>query len=70
MKIRAFWDIAPYSLGVDRRFRCAYCFIIWVMMEAVRISETSVYSVETARRCIPEGSHLQNNSPLYFIGTR
>jgi hypothetical protein len=25
MKMRAFWDIAPYSLvGVDRRFRGAY----------------------------------------------
>jgi hypothetical protein len=25
MKIRAFWDTAPCSLGVDRRFRGAYC---------------------------------------------
>jgi hypothetical protein len=26
MKMRVFWDIAPYSLvGVDRRFRGAYC---------------------------------------------
>jgi len=25
MKIRAFWDVAPCSLGVDRRFRGAYC---------------------------------------------
>jgi hypothetical protein len=25
MKIRAFWDIAPCSLGVDRHFRGAYC---------------------------------------------
>jgi hypothetical protein len=29
------------------------------MMEAVRASETSVYSNETTRRCIPEGFHLQ-----------
>jgi len=28
------------------------------MMEAVRTSETSVYSNETTRRYIPEGSHL------------
>jgi hypothetical protein len=26
-------------------------------MEAVRISETSVYFNETTRRCIPEGCH-------------
>jgi hypothetical protein len=25
MKIRAFWDVAPCSLGVDRRFKGAYC---------------------------------------------
>jgi hypothetical protein len=25
MKIRAFWDVVPCSLGVDRRFRGAYC---------------------------------------------
>jgi hypothetical protein len=27
-------------------------------MDAVRTSETSVYSNETTRRCIPEGSSL------------
>jgi hypothetical protein len=27
-------------------------------MEAVRTSETSVYSNETTRRCIPESCHL------------
>jgi hypothetical protein len=31
---------------------------ITLMMEAVRISETSVYSKETKRRYIPEGSRL------------
>jgi hypothetical protein len=25
MKMRAFWDIMPCSLGEDGRFRCAYC---------------------------------------------
>jgi hypothetical protein len=25
MKIRAFWDVARCSLGVDRRFKGAYC---------------------------------------------
>jgi hypothetical protein len=33
--------------------------IITVMMEAVNISETSAYYNETARRYIPEVSHLQ-----------
>jgi hypothetical protein len=32
---------------------------IALMMEAVRTSETLVYSSETTRRYIPEGSHLQ-----------
>jgi hypothetical protein len=53
MKITAFWDIAPYSLvGLDR------CFINRMMMEAVRTSETSVFSNETTRRCIPKGSNF------------
>jgi acyl-CoA hydrolase len=30
-----------------------------LMMEAVRTSETSVYSKENTRRYIPEGSYLQ-----------
>jgi hypothetical protein len=36
-------------------------------MEAVRTSETSVYS-ETTRRCIPEGSNIQtNHGPLITL---
>jgi hypothetical protein len=31
-------------------------------MEAIRTSETSVYSIETTRRYIPEGSHLQSSN--------
>jgi hypothetical protein len=34
--------------------------MLWLMMEAVRTSETSVYSNEITRRYIPEGSHLHN----------
>jgi hypothetical protein len=45
MKMRAFLDIASYSLvGVDRRFRGAYCLH--------QGDETSVYSNETTRRYI------------------
>jgi hypothetical protein len=44
MNIKNFRDIAPYDLvGVDQRFRCAYCFhrpFITLMMEAVRTCET------------------------------
>jgi hypothetical protein len=63
MKIRDFCNVASYSLvAVDRRFGGAYCLhnraIITLMMEAVRTSETSVYS-ETTRRYIPEGSNLR-----------
>jgi hypothetical protein len=51
MKFRAFWDVAPCSLGVDCRF-------ISLMMGAVNASETSVYSDKTTRRYIPEVSNL------------
>jgi hypothetical protein len=55
MKPGGFWDIAHCSLvGLDRRFRV----IISLMMEAVRTSETLVYSNETTRRYILEGSYL------------
>jgi hypothetical protein len=58
MKMRAFWDIAPYSLGVDRRFRGTASIITVMMTEAVHTSETSVYSNETALRYISERSYL------------
>jgi hypothetical protein len=45
MKITAFCDIAPCSLGVDRRF-------ITLIMEAVCTSETSVYSETTQRHIL------------------
>jgi hypothetical protein len=63
--MRAFWDIAPCSLvEIDRSFRGVYCLyrqcdeVITAMMQAVRASETSVYSNETTRRYVHEGSHL------------
>jgi hypothetical protein len=37
--------------------------VTMMMMEAIRISETSVYS-ETTRRYVPEGSHIYN---IYLI---
>jgi hypothetical protein len=66
MKIRASWDVAPCSLvGVERGFRGAYCLhhqgdelFFALMMEAIRTSETSVYS-ETTRHYIAEGSNHQ-----------
>jgi hypothetical protein len=39
-----------------------------MLMEAVRTSETSVYSNETARRYIPESSHLQEIILNFFSG--
>jgi hypothetical protein len=57
MKMTAIWDIGPCSLvGVDRRFRGAYCLCHnpdEVLMEVVRTSEMSVYSKETTRRYSP-----------------
>jgi hypothetical protein len=45
LKIRTLWDAAP-------------CSLIAMMIEAVRISETSVNSNETTRLYIPEGSNF------------
>jgi hypothetical protein len=57
--------LLPSSLlGIDRRFKGEYCLhhqgdeFIALMMEAVRTSEKAVYSNETTRRYIPEGSNL------------
>jgi hypothetical protein len=69
--MKASWDVAQCSLGVDRRFGGAYCiqyqgdvytpseslFII-LIMEVVCTSETSAYSNVTTRRYFPEGSDL------------
>jgi hypothetical protein len=49
MNVRAFWAIAPCILNIR------------MMMEAVRTSETSVYS-ETTPCYIPEGFHLHSQS--------
>jgi hypothetical protein len=57
MKIRAFWDVAPCSLGEDRRFRGAY-YLHHRPDDEVLTSQTSIYS-ETTRRYIPEGSNLR-----------
>jgi hypothetical protein len=42
--------------------------MMMMLVEAVRISETSVYSNETARRYIPESSHLQEIILNFFSG--
>jgi hypothetical protein len=52
VKMRVFWDIVLCSLGDSPPPP-----IITLMMEAVRTSETSVFS-ETTRRCIPEDSRV------------
>jgi hypothetical protein len=66
-----FWEVAPRSLlEVDRRFRGAYCLhhqgresslFITLMVEALRNSETSVYSKETTQRYISEGSNFHTH---------
>jgi hypothetical protein len=104
MKMTAFWDIAPCSVVVYRRFRREYClryprrhviFSVWsfhdnreqflsgylpckvwsyklthmspiLMMDAVRTSETSVYS-ETTRRYIPEMKNTMGESQHWKV---
>jgi hypothetical protein len=69
MMIRDFWDIAPCVIvGVDRRFRGSYCFHhqCALIMEAIRTSETSVYSNYTTQHYIPEGSDLNKQDNLMY----
>jgi hypothetical protein len=64
MKIGAFWYIVPCSISrVDQRFRGVYC----LMMKALRIPETSVYSSKTKQRYIPESSNLHNYMMFAFL---
>jgi hypothetical protein len=65
MKLRVFWDVAPFSLvAVQPTFQ--WCVLsspsgrrmIALMMEVVCTSETLVYSNEATRRYIPEDSNL------------
>jgi hypothetical protein len=61
MKFEVFWDAAPCShlkLTDVSEVRTA-SIIIALMIEAVRISETSVNLNVTARRYIPEDSKLR-----------
>jgi len=52
MKLTAFWVVAPCSfVEVGQRF-------IALMMEAVRISETSLFFYETLMLHIPESCHI------------
>jgi hypothetical protein len=63
-KMTAFWDAAPYSLlEVVRRFKdTASVTIIFLMMEAVGTSGTSVYFNDTTRCYIPESCHFNTRS--------
>jgi hypothetical protein len=72
MKMTVFWDIVPCSLvETDRRFGVLTASIISVMslivlmMAAVSTSEKSVNFYKTARRSIPEDTHLQQTSYQY-----
>jgi hypothetical protein len=62
IKIRAFWDNAPCSLVVDRRFRGAYCFHHQddedFLPGGGSTHLSNVFYYETTRRIIPEGSNL------------
>jgi hypothetical protein len=68
MQIRVFCDIAPSSLGIDRRFRGAYCQHrqrdhppLSLMTDSVGTSEALGYSNDTTRHYVTEGCYrLQN----------
>jgi hypothetical protein len=54
----AFRDTEPCSLVEVDDVLEVYAIIIALMMEAVSITETSLYFKETTRRYISEGCHL------------
>jgi hypothetical protein len=73
VKMTAFWDITPCSfVEIDRRLRGvlppSWGWFIAPMMEAVRASETSVYS-ETTQRFLME-TVLTSETSVCFIETR
>jgi hypothetical protein len=67
MKMTVLWDVSLCSLvEIERCFGCSYRLhhqgdnsLIALMMKAVRISETSDCFCQTARRNVPEDSHLR-----------
>jgi hypothetical protein len=71
MKTTAFLDIAWCSpVEVDRRFsRGAYCFheSIVLVTDVVLISELSASFNMTISHCIPEDSHLQDNTEVSTV---
>jgi hypothetical protein len=55
MEITAFWDIAQWNLvEIDRRFRGTAK--IAMMMETVRISQMSIYFIESTLAISPQDS--------------
>jgi hypothetical protein len=64
MKMAVFWGVAPCSLvEIDRRIRGVYYVhdhaFISLMMEAISTCGTSLSFQHTARRHVPEDSHLR-----------
>jgi hypothetical protein len=59
MKMTVLWDVATCRLiDIDRRFREITGSNIWMMMEAIISSETSVSIYQTTWCNTPEDSHL------------
>jgi hypothetical protein len=71
IKTIAFWGIAQRNhVVIDRRFMCVYCQHhqgdeLVLIIEAVRISETSVYYNDTTRHNILEDCHIQQCTSLH-----
>jgi hypothetical protein len=61
MKVTVFWVVAPQLTDVSEVFTASIIYLIALIIEAVSASETSVNFYQTARRNIPEDSHLHSN---------
>jgi hypothetical protein len=57
-----------YAVGYKVYHLLPFLIIIRVMTEAIRVSETSVYSNETTRRYNPEGSHRDSDT-FYLLNS-
>jgi hypothetical protein len=61
LKMTVFWDVVPRSLvKIDRHFKGAKVLTASIM-RAISTSEMSVNFYQTARRNIPEDSHLHTH---------
>jgi hypothetical protein len=62
MKVSAFWAIAPFDISAV--LTASIIRVTALIMEAVHISEMSLYYYETRQTYIPESCHLHTGNDI------